>query len=173
MQQSINKYFVCVLFFYCALTQVLVAQQLDRNTSSSAGRNKTVSGITVSYNIGESIVFSGTGTNVILSQGFEQPEATLITSSLSSNPKIEVVAFPNPVSDHLFIQIKKLKSISDIEIHVIDINGKETNMKKTNTSVLSDYFFTLDFSMFAAGVYFLKLSSSGNHFVETLKIIKS
>lgn len=173
MQLSINKYIVFVVFFYSALTQVIVAQQLDRNTSASAGRNKIVSGIAISYNIGESVVFSGASTNAILSQGFEQPETYLVTSSLSLNPKIDVLVFPNPVSDLLFIQLKKLTSISDIEIRVTDIYGKERNMGQINTSVLSDYFFTLDFSMLNAGVYFLKLSSSGSHFIETFKIIKS
>jgi PKD repeat protein len=84
------------------------------------------------------------------------------------NAEVSVSIFPNPVSGELSIKFNSLIN-SEIEIILCDILGQELWKEKINVSAGSQVK-KIFMQKFVAGVYFIKMSSSGGRFVK--KIVK-
>jgi PKD repeat protein len=84
------------------------------------------------------------------------------------NADISASIFPNPVSGELSIKFNSSVD-TDIEIIICDILGQELWKEELNVSAGS-YVKKIDMQKFTAGVYFIKVSSSGGQFVK--KIVK-
>ena len=140
-----------ILFVLCL--EQSYAQNIDRDVYSSAGRFATISGIELNYNIGELVVYTGTGTNAILTQGFEQEDLATVTFINSYNSVVSANAFPNPVGEKLYVDVFSSTAISDFEVNVYDIQGREVNIECLHPSSFFNYNFVLDFSFFNSGVY--------------------
>jgi hypothetical protein len=182
MHSLINKVFICIFSLMVSLQLPLAAQQVDRVVYSSAGRHVLKNNFSLNYNIGEPVVFTATGSNVILTQGFEQPDQALVTGISSVHPEMEAVVFPNPVSDQLHIHITNTTQGADLKLEVFDLVGKKISppyqyspaetMVKVGSSSLLNSTFSVDLSACKAGIYFITVSSVRNALNETFKIIK-
>lgn len=74
---------------------------------------------------------------------------TLSVSSILSENDIKL--YPNPVNNNLFIEVKTLTNVS---IHVLDINGRQISGKKLIGTINS-----LDTSKLQSGMYFIKIDA--------------
>jgi len=74
----------------------------------------------------------------------------------------DVLIYPNPADDAIFIDFDQLR---EIEITLLDVQGKEVLKQK-----LTDLRNQVDISALRKGVYFLKLEGDG--FIKIEKIIK-
>lgn len=84
-------------------------------------------------------------------------------------PELEVSVYPNPARDYTSVSFH-LATRTDVEVQVLDINGKMIrNMKKVNL-VEGDHQFTLDVINFASGTYLVRLETGYD--VETIKFVK-
>jgi len=164
-----NIGFVIGSFF---LTTVAFAQSIDRTVYSSGGKYISDPAISVGFTIGEPVVFTGLGSGIILSQGFEQPDKPLITSVPSSTSLLYVNAFPNPVKDQLYIQLNS-SNLDRLQLEVFDVQGKRMQGEQ-DINVLTSMgdILSLDFSSFVPGIYFIRIWSDINHFNNVIKIIK-
>lgn len=165
----------CVCFFCCMIVcqNALHAQQVSRIVYSSAGKSVTSSGLSLSYNIGESIVFTGIGSNILLTQGFEQADKDVLTIINSPKSLLNVNVFPNPVMDQLQIRINGDKEvISDLLIEVEDMVGKRIKTIPVFVTVSWDQTFSIDFFNLRTGVYMVRVSSQKEHLNKTFKVIK-
>lgn len=170
MNSSVIKFSFSFTMFLFSVN--ISAQTIDRDVYSNAGRSATNSGIELSYNIGEAVVFTGTGTSAILTQGFEQEDLATITFINSYNSVVSANAFPNPVEERLYVDVSSSKAISDFELEVYDIQGRKVNIECLYPSSFFNYNFILDFSFFNSGVYIVKLSSSKSNYSSVFKISK-
>jgi len=169
---SVFKFFACLfssMFFFIG---PLSAQNIDRGVYSSNGRYIVNSGIAISYNIGESVVFTGTGTSAILTQGFEQEDLATVTSVNSTNSIMSATVFPNPVGEQLYINFVSNIIINDFELEVFDIQGKKINSENIYASAFSNKNFSIDFSSFKNGVYLIRLTSASHNYSKVFKISK-
>jgi len=172
MRVFIGKVFIVFFIISIFEVQTLKSQQLDRAVYSTSGRYSLLGVLSMEYNIGELVVFTGTITNNIVTQGFLQPNSLLITSVSSLNWMTNISVYPNPVSEQLIVHIKDSMKIGDIQIELFDILGKRKDCNlKYFPSFLGQYF-SLDLSSYTAGTYFLKIYSVSTQFSETFKIIK-
>lgn len=149
-----------------------VAQSVDRSVYSSAGRFVSNSSVSIAYNIGESVVFTAIS-NEVLTQGFEQGNDITLSSLSNTTSSIFSNVFPNPVSNQLFLSCNAGMLISDFEIEVYDVVGRNINVAVDKPSSFVDYVFSLDLSSFPVGVYFVKVSSSKNNYNHVFKINKA
>jgi hypothetical protein len=171
MHSLISKIFICI--FSLVLIQLpLVAQQVDRAVYSSSGKHIQKNGLAISYTIGEPVTFTGTGTNVMLTQGFEQPDQAIITIIPSFDHLMDIIAFPNPVRDQLQVRVSSDQLISGLKFELFDLLGKKINLPYTSASTLLNTTWSFDLSFCKAGIYFITISSPGDMFNNTFKIIK-
>ncbi|MFH1296597.1 MAG: T9SS type A sorting domain-containing protein [Bacteroidota bacterium] len=72
-----------------------------------------------------------------------------------------VQIYPNPVYDMMHVEFT-LGERSEIEITVLDLNGKEVNLLLRDTAPAGRNAFSFNKGALASGIYFLKVSSSNN-----------
>lgn len=172
MPTSFIRIFVCFCVSMALFLKPAFAQRIDRTVYSNSGKYISSSALAISYTIGEPVVFTGAGSNIISTQGFEQPDQLTITFSNSSYFPMNINAYPNPVSDQLYVQINSNVSISDFQLELFDIYGKKIKVDYNYASALLDHTFLLNLSFCEAGIYFIKITSEIDHLNDTFKIIK-
>lgn len=172
MHSSFIKYVFCFFISMAFFLKPAFAQRIDRTVYSNSGKYISNSALAISYTIGEPVIFTGTGSNIISTQGFEQPDQITITFGNSSYSLMDIKAYPNPVSDQLYVHINSNISISDFQLQVFDIYGKKIKVDYNYASALLDHTFLLNLSFCEAGIYFIKITSEIDHLNDTFKIIK-
>jgi len=82
---------------------------------------------------------------------------TILTIGMDDLSELtQVIAYPNPVKDHLVIDLAK--EVNQLEVQIFDLTGKVIFSKHyDNTSLVS-----LDFSMFDSSIYFVHLVTDTN-----------
>ena len=159
-----------LIFLILFTSSVLCAQRVDRNASTSVGKYCTAPQFSLSYSIGESVVFTGSSTSFVLTQGFEQNDLEVFTGIKNGNPEIQISSYPNPVYDRLNIYFKKEILSPRLTIEVYDLLGKRQDI--VNTPVFLNHSCSIEFSSYKNGIYFINLISPADDMNEVLKIIK-
>jgi len=170
--KAIIKLTICICVTMVLFIKPLCSQSIDRDVYSTSGSYIVNSGIAISYNIGEPIVFTGTGASSILTQGFEQEDLATITSVNLTNSIMSATVFPNPVGEQLYINFVSNIIINDFELEVFDIQGKKINSENIYASAFSNKNFSIDFSSFKNGVYLIRLTSASHNYSKVFKISK-
>jgi hypothetical protein len=134
---------------------------------ASAGGTATNDSLNIDWTIGEVVIHTHESNNVLLTQGFHQPYLT--TTSLHSLPEYfgSIVAFPNPVSGIITVQLK-FDQNHHVLIELHDLGGKQLWTTIVQTAEWQD---SVDLSNFAAGFYYL-LFTIDHTYTHTLKIQK-
>jgi len=132
---------------------------------TSAGGYGTTTGAKVTWTIGEPIIETFTGTNSILTQGFNQGNilVTMIKGPEESGLTIKV--YPNPASDHIRISTGG-SEIGNLKYLIIDIGGRvlvERNLSGSETDI--------SVSSLIPSIYFLKVYQNKKE-IGVYKIIK-
>lgn len=169
---------------FCLITTLTVTaqNQIARRVFASAGKfTKSVSMpgyvYSLSYTVGEPIIFGGNGTANKLSNGFQQPDAVINSGGvtpggggavtaigLNSNP---FQVYPNPFST--FLNIKGPSSAeSATKLQLIDANGKLIQ----EAAMESDFFNLTIEEFLPVGGYFLNFYSQEGVFIQQTKLIK-
>ncbi|MBZ0243131.1 MAG: T9SS type A sorting domain-containing protein, partial [Bacteroidales bacterium] len=115
-------------------------------------------------NVSPLITLSGYQPSAEVELRIENQKISIYTENQPPPLAEKTIAYPNPVSDYLFIQFPDL-----IEIAVFDHFGRllEAKTFEANTATTSH---TLDMQAYKAGIYMLVLRS--NKQLQTLKIVK-
>ena len=147
-------------------------QNITPSIINSAGASGTVAGVTFEYSVGEPIATTVTKTNVEVTQGFLQP--MIVTTAVSEQISDEALEiFPNPFSDHIFLQPNTVKN-TVISYSLTDASGKVLANKQVllgNGNELQLF----NIADYAAGNYFLTVNLYHNDKIQsrTWKLIKS
>jgi hypothetical protein len=177
--QNINRmhYSIKRLSFYvfCLVTlsvESMYSQDVIRDSYSNGGRDAINSGIEISYNIGEPVIFTGISSNAILTQGFEQEDLMIFTRIELFGRECPVNVFPNPLTDKLVIDFSG-EGMTDIILTVYDIQGKQIKEELMSPPVFYRGSLIVDFTAFSKGIYLVKLSSVFCACQATFKISKT
>ena len=161
---------VVLSFMFLIFWNFSYSQSLSPTLISSAGVYAEGGDISLSYSVGEIAVTTLTTDNLVLTQGFHQPQLT----GTGMPDKIEldwkVNAFPNPVQDQLNISIRLGKPV-ELNLAIIDLTGKKLLIKKLDR-IPADFNFSINFSGFANGIYFLKIQTTDKRYSRIIKIQK-
>jgi hypothetical protein len=133
----------------------------------ATGGNASGSGGSVSYSVGQVVYTTNTGTSGSVAQGVQQPFEISVVTGLdeAKGIKLSVVAYPNPTTDYLTLEIKDFEP-SNLNFQLYDMNGKLLQDKKiigTQTSIVM--------SNLVPATYLVKVIQN-NREVKTFKIIK-
>ena len=155
MKKILSLILVSVTFY--AKSQIIAPDVI-----SPGGDFFTATNFTNSYTVGEiSIIDTYTGTNFILTQGFQQPDTTFITAR--NNPSITDLVFqlyPNPANAQINLMVKT-EYAGELEVQVYDILSQQISTRKI-TTINGVNSFTFDISYYANGIYFMNIGTPSN-----------
>jgi hypothetical protein len=153
-----------VLFAAALLWGGLVHAQQSVNSS---GGNAMGSGGTVSYSIGQVVYTTNLGNSGNVAQGVQQTYEIIPVGINEDEPKISLSVFPNPINDHLILQVNEVEH-STLNFELCDMQGKQLSkgqiiakQAQINTASLS------------SGTYFINVINQETQKVQTFKIIKN
>lgn len=169
---------------FCLITTLTVTaqNQIARRVFASAGKfTKSVNMpgyvYSLSYTVGEPIIFGGNGTANKLSNGFQQPDAVINSGGVTPGGGGAVTAiglnnspfqvYPNPFST--FLNIKGPSSAeSATKLQLIDANGKLIQ----EAAMESDFFNLTIEEFLPVGGYFLNFYTQEGALIQQTKLIK-
>jgi hypothetical protein len=152
-----------LLIWLCLLWFISIPLQAQEVITSSGGYGTSASA-KVSWTIGEPVTETVTGTNNILTQGFNQGELT-ITNIKPEFPGLSLRAYPNPASDHLRIVAGGI-DYENLRFVLFDINGKSI-VENIFTGIETD----IPISNLIPSTYFLKVYQNKTE-LAIFKIVK-
>jgi len=149
----------------------LRAQSLTPTVIASAGDFLTNGTLSLSFTLGEVAVTTLQATNLILTQGFQQPFELDVANAVESKPvNWSVKAYPNPVTDILKIRFT-LKKTDDYILQLLDVTGKKLLIKELNR-VATGETYEVDMSGYAPGIYLLNITSKDHKTNQIYKLRK-
>lgn len=160
---DISKIFCSGCVFFMLGFGVLDAQQ----SSNAAGGDANGSTGKVAYTVGEIVYTTHTDYSGSVAQGVQHAYEIITVSIEESVVDISLVAFPNPTTDYLILQIgdynqDKLKYVFyDMQGKVIDSGRIDSKQTKINTSLLP------------AGTYYGYIRKLNGKGVQSFEIIKA
>jgi hypothetical protein len=132
--------------------------------SSSGGSGQNAQG-SLDWTIGEAVTATVSSGNSTLTQGFQQPILTLITSQNENNFLADVLVYPNPTADFVTLKFEQGTS-SHFNFKIFDMAGKLVNEgRATNTNP------NISFQGLASGQYTMSLIHQNNK-TQNISIIK-
>jgi Secretion system C-terminal sorting domain len=154
-----NKLFILGFLINAVVMQ---AQQVI----TTAGNYSSGTSGSLSWTLGEEVIDTYTGTNVILTQGFQQSKlsVTAIQELLGSLP--EISAYPNPANDFILLKITS-ESVNNFKYQLYDLYGKLLAEQKLANSETR-----ISFSNLASGTYLLKVFNKDRE-LKVFKIINN
>lgn len=168
------------IFFLLCLSSCLSAAAQDDclwDVISAAGGNQqfAAEGVYFNWTIGETVIatLSSASENVLMNQGFQQPDYTpagciMVHTTDIGKPAFELQLFPNPVQSELNISSRETIPY-DVHITCVNLLGQMIFESQLSTGELQ---IKKDVSALASGVYLVRLDIPEIKWVKTYKIIK-
>lgn len=165
-----SRFTLTAMIWHCVLA-IVAAQDASvfNQVIGSTGRVGTNQGRSYAYTVGEVVIQTGISAEHFLTQGFHQPEHTLLVSV--GAPELtdwDIRVFPNPVSDLLTIRYAPEKG-SVLSATVLDAVGR---VVLTNHPVLEPTGTALDCRSWQPGIYFLVLTDPLSRASATTRVIR-
>jgi hypothetical protein len=132
---------------------------------STAGDYNSGTSNSLSWTLGEGVIETFTGTNVILTQGFQQSKLTITAIKEVPGNSLEISAYPNPTADFVTLKITT-ESVKNFKYMLYDLYGKLLAEQKLVNSETK-----IPFNNLASGTYLLKLINN-NQDLKVFKIVK-
>ncbi|MFA6923902.1 MAG: T9SS type A sorting domain-containing protein [Bacteroidales bacterium] len=142
------------------------SQSVSPEVIASSGEYFIGTNATLSWTLGEPVTETFTGTNNILTQGFQQKyDIGAIIEEKENLYQISV--FPNPVKDVLNVNIN-LGFDNQYTSQLFDMQGQllTSNSFTGNTE-------NINMASFSVGSYFLKINNSKGETIKTFKIVRN
>ena len=165
-----RKFFVLALWI--SMSTLIHAQQTDPSVIAPAGATDAGSVLTLDWTLGELAIQSLEVTNVLVTEGFQQPtllvETVTETTGLFFNGKINVRVGPNPTSDYLYVRIN-----SELEGRgVLSLKTLKGQHLQNETIDLSSEDHELNLDKYPGGLYLLSLCTEKGELLKSFKITK-
>lgn len=158
-----------IILLAIVLPTMVFAQSIERQVIGSAGGSATTASLQVSYTIGETVTSTGTSSNIIITQGFQQPEGGSVGINLVETG-LSVEAYPNPTSDQVILQVETTKLIT-IDVLLLDLLGQSTGIEMTDLEISGTTTETVDISSLPSGHYMIILQNEDG-MIGTIKMHK-
>lgn len=145
-----------------------ISNAQEQEVISSAGEHYSNGSVQISWTIGEIVTETATDGNIIATQGFHQTNLTVtkIEEEYLNNVDASVNIFPNPTSELATINLTDV-DIADFFFELNDNKGKTILKKKFESE--SE---VIDFSQYAASIYYIRIYNKAGTYTNTFKLIK-
>lgn len=146
--------------------------QLTPTVLASAGGYAVGDNISISWTLGELAVSTLSSTDLILTQGFQQPfEIDTINVGIHKNElNWGISVYPNPVGDELRIRFD-IDATGDYLIEIQDVTGRLVSQQQYKNLDPGDIV-VLNTSTYLNGVYFLKVLTPDRQQVQVTSLRK-
>lgn len=145
----------------------LSAQSITPEVLATTGGEGTASSTTVQWTVGEAVTATFTGTSNLITQGFHQPQYTLVAVDEPPFSGLILQVFPNPAQEAVFLSYEQ-----DIEgllmIDLVDLTGQVLAIQSATDRAGRLEF---DLRQLSDGQYFLRVRTETGSF-EAYKIQK-
>jgi hypothetical protein len=164
MKKTINCGYGFFIFIFPVLTFYLhtSAQQVI----SPAGAHSIGTNVQLSWTLGETVIESLTGTNSILTQGFQQGSLKVTAIETTPNTGISITVYPNPVLSELILEISTSEN-PNFRYQLFDLDGKLILSKK-----VENFPEIINMNNYSSGTYLLVVIKNGNEIFPKFKILK-
>ena len=153
-------------FIYCLTLSVILINILHAQSAVLAtGLNASAGNGSVSYSIGQTVYLTkGTPSQILegVQQGYE---ITTLTTGESTSDQKDILIYPNPFRDYLFIDFTT-KNYKDSEYQLFDAQGKLIRKEMLLQSKSE-----LNLSSLPSAMYIIRINQAGEN-IKTFKIIK-
>jgi len=134
---------------------VSAAGDFDRNESGS-----------VSWTLGQVVTNTLSGSEIIVTQGFQQISLEVVTSARHDiEVQSQVKAYPNPVANQITLEMGKMENLA-LSFELYNLQGQLIKKKKIDTN-----YQRINMESEPSGEYLLRILSDEEP-VESFKIIK-
>ena len=165
----VRNTFLLFLILLTAKTNLAFAQQISNQVLVPVAGVYSSGSVSYSQTIGESAVEIFRGSDLIFTQGFQQPRMTFLPGLPPAGNGVDV--YPNPATD--FIRIKLFgEGPRDIKIEMLNISG--TIVYTDNLSYSDKYYTEIEIpvSQLYKGIYFVRILSRDGIISRSFKIEK-
>lgn len=157
-----------LLVYYDSTAQV----SIDRSVIGSAGANEVTTGNnSASWTAGETVIGTESSGTITIAEGFQQ-EGTTQLSVKVNKPNIDLMVYPNPTRDKVFISVDVTKA-QTLKYTLYSALGQEIILPENTMEVSGHSEKSLDFSHLAKGTYLLQMSTDKGEHLSTIRIIKN
>lgn len=148
------------------------AQKISRDVVATAAETVKVSGISVTYVLGEAVgdLFGSFSNSRFLTAGFGQPDIE-IKEVLDKNPNTRFVVYNNPTRTGLAKLAFNKVPDGNYTVQVVDVLGRTLQQITQKISNNNLVYIDINIAGYASGVYLLRIQSNVNIGGE-LKLIK-
>ena len=119
----------------------------------------------ISWTLGELAIETFVAGDLILTQGFQQGSLLITTVEEITDPDFRLTIYPNPVSDHLIIEVPE-NQVEGLRFQVFDLSGR-----LLMTEPLGAPLRELSFGAMEPGMYMVRFIQGGET-KKTVRIIK-
>lgn len=144
---------------------------LERQVIASSGEYLTSPSLSLSCTIGEPVVTTAVNVKLILTQGFQQPLESEITSVDFDMADWSIKAFPNPFNENVNIEIASDKS-SDFMIGITNLIGQNLGMEFLANHYPGKNVYSLNTAHLTTGMYIITVSSKDGKLLKSFKLSK-
>jgi hypothetical protein len=161
------KVFNIALVMFCLIGFEFTIQA--QNGIPVAGGDTSGSGGSASYSVGLPFYTVLTGANGSVVHGVQQPYEISVVTAIEEIIGIDLLflAYPNPVHDHLTLEVNDDSDIANLHYHLYDANGRLLQSRKIQGQQT-----TIAVDNLIPATYFIKVTS-GKKELKTFKIIKN
>ncbi len=148
------------------ITAFLYAQQVQPFVITTNGNTYQNNNVQISYTVGETVVYTLTSANSILTQGYQQPHYNITLIPQHNDDNLNISIYPNPTTDELYIHIISPHN-NTFTLDLYDLTGKRIYQNTFTHKTI-----TLPLQQVATGKYILTITSHELKEHKTFEIIK-
>lgn len=161
-------YLLCTITFMSLLWSLPAKAQLalKRQVTASTGGSGLIGNILIQYTVGEPAIGTVVAGNVMLTEGFQQPELPPLPPG--EDPVRNYILFPNPASTTVKVQFDLLTE-APVLFRLINAAGQQMFQQFQHYGA-GQVIIPIPVNRFPAGIYTVMLNISGKVFFEKLII---
>lgn len=127
---------------------------------SSAGGSFSTTGLSVDWTLGEPVIGTGTGTGLILTQGFQQ--GNLLGTDVPNDPEeisTDLKMYPNPAINKVYFNLSNKEVKGAFIVEVFDVTGRKVLYK--DLGQFNQETMDLSVASLRSGIYLVKVKVGG------------
>jgi len=156
----------------CAIFSSTIAigfsQELIREVVASSGSEATVGYSIFQYTLGEPIIATVGGGNLLLTQGFQQPEVAGPIKAPEAPFVSDLIVYPNPASDQVNLEFDLMQD--GRVVFMLVNNAGQVVFEKTAQMLAGRLTHTLSLGSYASGLYYVVIRTGYRTYTEKLII---
>lgn len=143
------------------------AQYAERNILSVSGGLFSSQSLSIEFAIGDIATETLSTGELILTQGFIQPDFAIPSNINYNISDLEFRVYPNPASQFINIAFNNIKPSNKYTIQISDLNGRLVKQIKTDKLIHK-----IDISELQPGTYIIRVKNNNLFILKSLKLQK-